>query len=239
MHRRELTALSPARTRVHISLLLVARREFCAPSIASRSSTCVRAPRERDGHASRQDVQDCQSPMGAASVPGTSVNGRYMRYGVFVLTIDGRRTGAPHGTLLASLAAVPRRHMLYLRRYCHIICTMGHEVPPRIKVRLQDLHERGSVTAPVLRAANTCFDGLDGRRRRRPGARRRPSIARRPTSRVCALCGNQNFTARSESSRRPPRHRRDARSMAWRCGLSPLDSASTAAFSPREGFDID
>ncbi len=174
-----------------------------------------------------------------------------MRHGVFVLTIDGRRTGAPHGTLLASLAAVPRRHMLYLRRYCHIICTIGHEVPPRIEVELQDLHERGSVTAPVLRAANTCFDGLDGRRRRRPGARRRPSIARRPTrshaksnrdglgcdwvaqwsnavqiklhisriiaarhhvidawppdllvdfhtgSRVCALCGNQNFTARS------------------------------------------
>ena len=163
-----------------------------------------------------------------------------MRHGVFVLPIDGRRTGAPHGTLLASpRAAAPRRHMLYLRRYCHIICTIGHEVPPRIEVRLQDLHERGSVTAPVLRAANTCFDGLDGRRRRRPGARRRPSIARRPTSRVCALCGNQNFTARSESSRRPPRHRRDARSMAWRCGLSPLDSAGTAAFSPRKVFDID
>ena len=35
----------------------------------------MRAPRERDGHASRQDVQDCQSPMGAASVPGTPVNG--------------------------------------------------------------------------------------------------------------------------------------------------------------------
>jgi hypothetical protein len=32
------------------------------------------------------------------------------------------------------------------------------------------------------------------------------------------LCGNQNFTARSaESSRRPPRHRRGACSMAWRC----------------------
>ena len=75
MHRRELTALSTARTRVHISLLLVARREFCAPSIASRSSTCVRAPRERDGHASRQDVQDCQGPMGADFVPGTPVNG--------------------------------------------------------------------------------------------------------------------------------------------------------------------
>ena len=32
------------------------------------------------------------------------------------------------------------------------------------------------------------------------------------------LCGNQNFTVRSaESSRRPPRHRRDACSMAWWC----------------------
>ena len=29
------------------------------------------------------------------------------------------------------------------------------------------------------------------------------------------LCGDQNFTARSESSRRPPRHRRDACSMVW------------------------
>ena len=28
------------------------------------------------------------------------------------------------------------------------------------------------------------------------------------------LCGNQNFTARAESPRRPPRHRRDACSMA-------------------------
>ena len=32
--------------------------------------------------------------------------------------------------------------------------------------------------------------------------------------------------------RRPTRHRRDACSMAWRCGLSPIDSASTAALSP-------
>ena len=32
------------------------------------------------------------------------------------------------------------------------------------------------------------------------------------------LCGNQNFTVRSsESPRRPPRHRRDACSMSWRC----------------------
>ena len=239
MHRRELTALSTAaRTRVHISLLLVARREFCAPSIASRSSTCVRAPRERDGHASRQRCARLPGPHGSRFCAWHSGE----RYGTCVmefLFFPSTAGGRAHGTLLASLAAVPRRHMLYLRRYCHIICTIGHEVPPRIEVRLQDLHERGSVTAPVLRAANTCFDGLDGRRRRRPGARRRPSIARRPTSRVCALCGNQNFTARSESSRRPPRHRRDARSMAWRCGLSPLDSASTAAFSPREGFDID
>ena len=32
----------------------------------------------------------------------------------------------------------------------------------------------------------------------------------------------------------PPRHRRDASSTAWRCGLLPLDSAATAAFSPRK-----
>ena len=42
------------------------------------------------------------------------------------------------------------------------------------------------------------------------------------------LCGNQNFTARS--SRRPPRHRRDACSMAWRCG------SLTARFSQHERF---
>ena len=93
-----------------------------------------------------------------------------MRHGVFVLTIDGRRTGAPHGTLLAApRAAAPRWYMLYLRRYCHIICTIGHEVPPRIEVSLQDLHKRGTVTvtAPALRAANTgstgsTADAVDG-----------------------------------------------------------------------------
>ena len=31
----------------------------------------------------------------------------------------------------------------------------------------------------------------------------------------------------------PPRHRRDAGSMAWRCGLLPLDSASTTVFDTR------
>ena len=176
----------------------------------------MRAPRERDGHASRQDVQDCQSPMGAASVPGTPVNGRYMRYGVFVLTIDGRRTGAPHGTLLASpRAAAPRRHMLYLRRYCHIICTIGHEVPPRIEVRLQDLHERGSVTAPALRAANTGSTGstaaVDGPAQRGGGRRSRVDLLA-----AFARCVEIKIfrRVRAESSRRPPRHRRDARSMA-------------------------
>ena len=33
---------------------------------------------------------------------------------------------------------------------------------------------------------------------------------------------------------RPPRHRRDASAMAWRRGLSPLDSARATAFSPRK-----
>ena len=32
----------------------------------------------------------------------------------------------------------------------------------------------------------------------------------------------------------PPRHRRDVSTTAWRCGLSPTDSASTAARSPRD-----
>ena len=31
------------------------------------------------------------------------------------------------------------------------------------------------------------------------------------------LCGNQIYGSRPESPRRPPRHRRDACSMAWRC----------------------
>ena len=45
---------------------------------------------------------------------------------------------------------------------------------------------------------------------------------------------------RAESSRRPPRiDATPARWRTWRCGLSPLDSAGTAAFSPRKGFDID
>ena len=33
---------------------------------------------------------------------------------------------------------------------------------------------------------------------------------------------------------RPPRRRRDASAMAWRRGLSPLDSARATAFSPRK-----
>ena len=38
---------------------------------------------------------------------------------------------------------------------------------------------------------------------------------------------------RAESSRRPPRHRRDAGSMAWRCRFLQLERARTAASSPR------
>ena len=49
-----------------------------------------------------------------------------------------------------------------------------------------------------------------------------------------ALCGNQNLRrVRAESSRRPPRHRRDACSTAWRCRPPPLDRARMAASSPR------
>ena len=48
------------------------------------------------------------------------------------------------------------------------------------------------------------------------------------------LCGNQNFTARFESSRRPPRHRRDARSMAWRCRfLAARPSQDSRAIAAR------
>jgi hypothetical protein len=38
---------------------------------------------------------------------------------------------------------------------------------------------------------------------------------------------------RAESSRRPPRHRRDACSMAWRCRFLTARGARTAAPSPR------
>ena len=34
----------------------------------------------------------------------------------------------------------------------------------------------------------------------------------------------------------PSRHRREVSTTAWRCGLSPIDSASTAALSPRNDF---
>ena len=63
----------------------------------------MRAPRERDGHASRQDVQDCQDPMGARFCARHSGE-RYITclMEFLFLPIDGRRTGAPHGTLLAS-----------------------------------------------------------------------------------------------------------------------------------------
>ena len=45
------------------------------------------------------------------------------------------------------------------------------------------------------------------------------------------LCVNQNFTARScaESLRRPPRHRRDACSMAWRCRFLAARPSRSAA----------
>ena len=39
--------------------------------------------------------------------------------------------------------------------------------------------------------------------------------------------GNQNL--RAESPRRPPRRRRDAGSMAWRCRFSPLDRPGRVA----------
>ena len=123
----------------------------------------MRAPRERDGHASRQDVQDCQSPMGAASVPGTSVNGRYMRYGVFVLTINGRRTGAPHGTLLAAPRAAARRwYMLYLRRYCRLPRRRGL---PRYIARVYGAHhpQMGEDRTPTAAATGTSIIGCRAR----------------------------------------------------------------------------
>ena len=47
------------------------------------------------------------------------------------------------------------------------------------------------------------------------------------------LCGNQILRrARAESPRRPPRHRRDPCSMAWRCRFLAARRASTAASSP-------
>ena len=52
---------------------------------------------------------------------------------------------------------------------------------------------------------------------RKPSAAGRGSPSGCPARRGPDLCGNQNFTERSvESSPRPPRHRRDACSMAWR-----------------------
>ena len=134
------------------------------------------ARRERETATRRaNDVQDCQDPMGAASVPGTPVNGRYMRYGVFVLTIDGRRTGAPHGTLLASpRAAAPRWYMLYLRRYCRLPRRRGL---PRYIARVYGAHhpQMGVVTCVEIKILRR----VRAESSRRPPRHRRKVCTRR------------------------------------------------------------
>ena len=63
-----------------------------------------------------------------------------------------------------------------------------------------------------------------------PRVLREALLFRRP-GRYC-LCGNQTFTARcAESSRRPPRHRRDVCSMAWRAPDTLVDFHT----GPRDG----
>jgi len=55
----------------------------------------------------------------------------------------------------------------------------------------------------------------------------------RPPVRGCVgIKLSRRVSATAESW--PPRHLRDASSMAWRCGLLPLVSATTAAFSQRK-----
>ena len=160
----------------------------------------MRAPRERDGHASRQDVQDCQGPMGARFCARHSGE-RYDTCAMGFLFLPSTAGGRAHRTARCSprRSPAPRWYMLYLRRYCRLPRRRGL---PRYIARVYGAHhpQMGVVTCVEIK------------------------ILRR---------------VRAESSRRPPRHRRDARSMAWQCGLSPLDSAGTAAFSPRKGFDID
>ena len=102
MHRRELTRFlqrGPASI-YHFYLLHVGNfvRRVSHPGV---QLACARRERETATRRAKM-CKTARAPWETASVPGTPVNGRYMRYGVFVLTIDGRRTGAPHGTLLAS-----------------------------------------------------------------------------------------------------------------------------------------
>ena len=108
----------------------------------------------------------------------------------------------------------------------------------------------------VLRAAPA--DGGDGRRRgpaRARGALLRHDVVRRllfiisgallggraDEGGACVCIGVVDGCVeikilrrvRAESPHRPPRHRRDTCSMAWRSVSSPLDRARTAASSPR------
>ena len=57
-----------------------------------------------------------------------------------------------------------------------------------------------------------------------------PTLFRKATCVEIKLSRRVSATAESW----PPRHRRDVSTTAWRCGLSPTDSASTAARSPRD-----
>ena len=229
MHRRELTALSTAaRTRVHYHFYLLHVGNFVR-RVSHPGVQLACARRERETATRRAKMcKTARAPWEQILCPALRWTVHYMRHGVFVLTIDGRRTGAPHGTLLAApRAAAPRWYMLYLRRYCHIICTIGHEVPPRIEVSLQDLHKRGTVTvtAPALRAANTgstgsTADAVDGPAQRGGGRRssvdlldptQNPQQLRRTRYRLggaMVKCSADQTSHFANHRRSPSRHRR-------------------------------
>ena len=83
----------------------------------------------------------------------------------------------------------------------------------------------GPCVQSLYKNPSRAFDGASGAARARAAA---ATAAARPRP-----VWKPNYGARPESPRRPPRHRRDTCSMAWRCDLSPIDSASMAAPSPR------
>ena len=193
------------------------------------------ARRERETATRRaNDGKTARAPWESASVPGTPVNGTIHAPWGFCSSYrrpaDGRT--ARHAARRAARSGSSMVHALSSQVLSSATSSWASSVHCACL--------RRPPSSDGLRAANTgstgsTADAVDGPER---GGGRRSRV---DLLAAFARCVEIKILrrVRAESSRRPPRHRRDARSMAWQCGLSPLDSAGTAAFSPRKGFDID
>ena len=125
-------------------------------------------------------------------------------------------------------------------------------ITPREMTRaVAPITTRRRATMCAARVRDTDFfrdTDLGSPRRPRPTTTTRPPMIARTatttqrthtaltTPTVTPSAQNQILSRRvpATAESRPPRHRRDASSMAWRRGLSPLDSACATAFSPRK-----